>query len=216
MSFGKQAETISRNFGVPVLLHFGHKPTESCCQAILRHFASLANPPTSLLVIGDRIGTDVILAHRLNRISSHQTLSILTTVTWSRPSPPLYLLRQAESAVMSLIRRFSKPPESVNWSDCTLEEVIPELKVPLIVRLRRHLTLPLEFWTPAWIGFHKPTWLNRLELIRTLGWPGSRLEGTSLEAYVVRMVTVSGALVGRLLVVPVVWWKRWQRRAFKM
>ncbi|KAJ7503061.1 mitochondrial PGP phosphatase-domain-containing protein [Mycena galericulata] len=67
---GLQAESVKRNLRVPVLFHFSQKPGYSCIHAIQRYFSSLHTPvrPEQLIVVGDRIFTDVVLANRLRNL----------------------------------------------------------------------------------------------------------------------------------------------------
>ena len=58
-----QAESVSYHLRVPVLLHASLKPSYSCTAAALSALPGVA--PHELIVVGDRIFTDVILAHRL-------------------------------------------------------------------------------------------------------------------------------------------------------
>ncbi|KAF7296040.1 hypothetical protein MKEN_01419000 [Mycena kentingensis (nom. inval.)] len=64
---GIQAESVKRNLRVPVLFHPTPKPGYSCIRAIQRYFASLQTPVRTeeLVVVGDRIFTDVVMANRL-------------------------------------------------------------------------------------------------------------------------------------------------------
>ena len=58
-----QAESVSYHLRAPVLLHASLKPSYSCTAAALSALPGVA--PHELIVIGDRIFTDVVLAHRL-------------------------------------------------------------------------------------------------------------------------------------------------------
>ncbi len=58
-----QAESVSYHLRAPVLLHASLKPSYSCTAAALSALPDLA--PHELIVVGDRIFTDVVLAHRL-------------------------------------------------------------------------------------------------------------------------------------------------------
>ncbi|KAJ7647756.1 mitochondrial PGP phosphatase-domain-containing protein [Roridomyces roridus] len=64
---GIQAESVKRHLRAPVLFHSSPKPSYSCIRAIQRYFLSLRAPvrPEQLIVVGDRIFTDVVLANRL-------------------------------------------------------------------------------------------------------------------------------------------------------
>jgi phosphatidylglycerophosphatase GEP4 len=58
-----QAESVSYHLRAPVLLHASLKPSYSCTAAALSALPGIA--PHELIVVGDRIFTDVVLAHRL-------------------------------------------------------------------------------------------------------------------------------------------------------
>jgi len=58
-----QAESVSHHLRAPVLLHASLKPSYSCTAAALSALPGVA--PHELIVVGDRIFTDVVLAHRL-------------------------------------------------------------------------------------------------------------------------------------------------------
>lgn len=58
-----QAESVSHHLGVPVLLHAALKPSYACAAAALDALPDVA--PHELVVVGDRIFTDVVLTHRL-------------------------------------------------------------------------------------------------------------------------------------------------------
>jgi phosphatidylglycerophosphatase GEP4 len=58
-----QAESVSYHLRAPVLLHAAPKPSYACTAAALSALPGLA--PHELIIVGDRIFTDVVLAHRL-------------------------------------------------------------------------------------------------------------------------------------------------------
>lgn len=64
-----QAESVSHYLSVPVLRHASLKPSYSCIAAIRNYFASLPTPvqDEELIVVGDRIFTDIVLANRMSR-----------------------------------------------------------------------------------------------------------------------------------------------------
>ncbi|BGP43472.1 hypothetical protein JCM10449v2_007507 [Rhodotorula kratochvilovae] len=159
-----QAESLSRNLRVPVLVHAAPKPAHACARQVAAHFlapraepaqpgearqgqvvysplaCALAPPPSSLptprrgptrlLVIGDRLATDMILAHRLSSLRlplslpsarSSSLLSyfrrssatrigaegdridavpVLTTHLWAREGAGTTLLRAVERAAL--------------------------------------------------------------------------------------------------------------------
>jgi phosphatidylglycerophosphatase GEP4 len=59
-----QAESVAYHLHAPVLLHAALKPSYACTNAALSALPGLA--PHELVVIGDRIFTDVVLAHRFS------------------------------------------------------------------------------------------------------------------------------------------------------
>ncbi|EAU91238.1 hypothetical protein CC1G_06873 [Coprinopsis cinerea okayama7 len=73
------AESVSHHLRVPVLVHSAFKPAYSCISVIRSYFASLPNPVKSheLIVVGDRIFTDVIMANRIRKSSERK---------WSPPA----------------------------------------------------------------------------------------------------------------------------------
>ncbi|TFK44958.1 mitochondrial PGP phosphatase-domain-containing protein [Crucibulum laeve] len=64
---GIQSESVTHHLQVPVLLHTSFKPAYSCISAIRTYFSSLHKPirDDELIIVGDRIFTDVILANRI-------------------------------------------------------------------------------------------------------------------------------------------------------
>lgn len=61
---------MKRSLQAPVLYHSTAKPSYSCIKAIQRYFSSLQTPvrPEQLIVVGDRVFTDVVLANRLRNL----------------------------------------------------------------------------------------------------------------------------------------------------
>ncbi|CCM05880.1 uncharacterized protein FIBRA_08117 [Fibroporia radiculosa] len=62
-----QAEAVSHRLAVPVLRHTSFKPSYSCIASIRAYFASLPSPvrDEELIIVGDRLLTDVVLANRM-------------------------------------------------------------------------------------------------------------------------------------------------------
>ncbi|KAH8996741.1 mitochondrial PGP phosphatase-domain-containing protein [Lactarius akahatsu] len=58
-----QAESVAYHLRAPVLLHAALKPSYACANAALSALPDLA--PHEIVVVGDRVFTDVVLAHRL-------------------------------------------------------------------------------------------------------------------------------------------------------
>ncbi|KAI0077200.1 HAD-superfamily phosphatase [Panus rudis PR-1116 ss-1] len=66
---GIQAESVSHYLNVPVLRHLKLKPSYACITSIRKYFSSLPEPvkDDELIVVGDRIFTDVVMANRMAR-----------------------------------------------------------------------------------------------------------------------------------------------------
>ncbi|KAF8918174.1 mitochondrial PGP phosphatase-domain-containing protein [Mucidula mucida] len=64
---GIQAESVSYHLGVPVLMHTSMKPSYSCIKSIRQYYSSLQVPvrDDQLLIVGDRLFTDITLANRM-------------------------------------------------------------------------------------------------------------------------------------------------------
>ncbi|KAA1470429.1 HAD-superfamily phosphatase [Dentipellis sp. KUC8613] len=89
---GLQAESVSYNLGVPVLFHKTMKPSYGCARSTLSYFASLPRPlsPHELVIIGDRIFTDVVLSKRIGQPTSiWQRIASRIRLSKSGPPPPL-------------------------------------------------------------------------------------------------------------------------------
>ncbi|KZV68767.1 HAD-superfamily phosphatase [Peniophora sp. CONT] len=67
-----QAESVSWHLRVPVLRHRAMKPSYAAVDDIRAYFASLPAPlaPQDLIVVGDRVFTDTVLAKRLSHPST--------------------------------------------------------------------------------------------------------------------------------------------------
>ncbi|TFL07120.1 mitochondrial PGP phosphatase-domain-containing protein [Pterulicium gracile] len=80
---GIQAESVSYHLRVPVLTHRSLKPAYTCITSIRTYFASLASPirDGELIVVGDRIFTDIIMANRMALKSSKAPLSVAEAKT---------------------------------------------------------------------------------------------------------------------------------------
>lgn len=62
-----QSESVSHHLQVPVLHHKSFKPAYSCINTIRSYFSNLHRPISDdeLIIIGDRIFTDVVMANRM-------------------------------------------------------------------------------------------------------------------------------------------------------
>ena len=112
-----------------VLRHPSFKPSYSCIKAIRAYFSSLPKPvsDSELIVVGDRIFTDVVMANRMarrapvdadsekepetSRTSTRVVgpLSVWTTGVWQRES---MLMRAIEAGVMRGVERWIVGPDA--------------------------------------------------------------------------------------------------------
>ena len=126
----------------PVLFHESFKPAYSCITAIRSYFSSLPSPirDHKLIIVGDRIFTDVVLANRM-RLQTHPSKGLLATRAFEKddvlsteknsigdttealfPPGPLsvwttgvwkresMVMRWLEHGLVKLVQRWSTPP----------------------------------------------------------------------------------------------------------
>lgn len=161
-----QAESVTHHLAVPVLQHKSFKPAYSCISAIRTYFTSLRSPilDHELIVVGDRIFTDIVMANRmripnstqrtfstsgerdaLESGSSDRPLAIWTTGVWHRES---MLMRWMERQLVQSVHKWSTPllgePKDTSIFVRELPKVEP-LKKPspfsidgLLSRMRRN------------------------------------------------------------------------------
>lgn len=106
---------------MPVLRHGSFKPAYSCINSIRNYFSSLEKPISDheLIVVGDRIMTDVVMANRMKRSKGEEgtgPLAIWTTGVWQKES---MVMRWLERGLVNLVDRMaqrsnSKPMRSVS------------------------------------------------------------------------------------------------------
>jgi phosphatidylglycerophosphatase GEP4 len=118
-----QAESVSYHLSVPVLRHDTLKPGYSCIASIRAYFSSLRVPipDDELVIVGDRIFTDVVMANRLRsgfassssdapapaRIGG--SLAIWTDGVWQKES---MMMRWAEKRLIDIVRRWTRHGET--------------------------------------------------------------------------------------------------------
>ena len=75
-----QSESVAYHLRAPVLFHESFKPAYSCITAIRSYFSSLPSPirDRELIIVGDRIFTDVVLANRI-RLQNRPQKGLLGT-----------------------------------------------------------------------------------------------------------------------------------------
>lgn len=125
---------MTHHLRAPVLFHKSFKPAYSCITAIRSYFSSLHSPISDreLIIVGDRIFTDVVLANRMRLQSRPQNekddtlttakgpignatgalhplgpLSVWTTGVWERET---MVMRWLEHGLVKLVQRWSTPP----------------------------------------------------------------------------------------------------------
>lgn len=93
------------------------KPGYKCITSIRAYFASLPSPiqDHELIVVGDRVFTDVVMANRMQsrlngsekaEMTSRGPLTIWTTGIWQSES---MLMRRLELGLVNLVKRWSEP-----------------------------------------------------------------------------------------------------------
>lgn len=123
---------MTHHLGVPVLQHKSFKPAYSCITAVRTYFSSLRTPIADheLVVVGDRIFTDIVMANRMysrrkravladpassaaekgtEEIAqgSQGPLAIWTTGVWQRES---MLMRWLERQLVNSVEKWSTAP----------------------------------------------------------------------------------------------------------
>lgn len=113
-----QAESVSHHLSVPVLRHRALKPAYSCIASIRRYFGSLGTPikDEELVIVGDRIFTDVVMANRMHRYPARSSqekgaemersgpLAVWTTGVWQRES---MMIRWLEKGLIDMLTRWT-------------------------------------------------------------------------------------------------------------
>jgi len=133
-----QAESVSHHLAVPVLRHSTPKPGYACISSIRAYFSSLRRPirDDELIVVGDRVFTDVVLAKRMSKPVIQQNvhsdkvnsatlsnerrqslggpLSILTIDVFKKES---MVMRFVEKQLMGAVERWTEGREDISdWS----------------------------------------------------------------------------------------------------
>ncbi|KAG2358103.1 mitochondrial PGP phosphatase-domain-containing protein [Suillus spraguei] len=134
---GIQAESVSYHLSVPVLRHDTLKPGYSCITSIRSYFSSLSVPilDDELVIVGDRIFTDVIMANRMRsgfastsndapaRARIGGPLAIWTDGVWQKES---MTMRWAERRLLDLVRKWAGHGEmSSVGTDIFVRELSP-------------------------------------------------------------------------------------------
>ncbi|KAG9316267.1 mitochondrial PGP phosphatase-domain-containing protein [Chiua virens] len=109
-----QAESVSYHLSVPVLRHNAPKPAYACIGSIRAYFSTLKVPvkDEELVVVGDRIFTDVVIANRMHRRSGGGPLAVWTTGVWQRES---MVMRWFEKQVVEMVARWTESKTSTDF-----------------------------------------------------------------------------------------------------
>lgn len=129
-----QCESVAHHTGAPVLRHKSFKPAYSCITAIRGYFASLRLPirDEELIVVGDRVFTDVVMANRMrgrrkslkapNISSKEETqsensqsrgpLAVWTTGVWEKEAMPM---RWCEKTLVDVVHRWTRAKDAVDF-----------------------------------------------------------------------------------------------------
>jgi phosphatidylglycerophosphatase GEP4 len=117
---GIGAEHISRRLNVLVLAHPSKKPSHKCAKQII-DFLSTRNEdskaPGHIMMIGDRITTDIILASRLGRLlrkGSQEAIGVLTTNVHAPERLGTRFMRGIETMVLNRLIKMGMTPGS-SW-----------------------------------------------------------------------------------------------------
>lgn len=120
---GIQAESVSHHLSVPVLRHDTLKPGYSCIASTRAYFSSLRVPipDDELIVVGDRIFTDVVIANRMRsgftssssyapgRVGIGGPLAIWTNGVWQKES---MMMRWTERRLLDIVRKWTRHGEA--------------------------------------------------------------------------------------------------------
>ncbi|KAA1098236.1 hypothetical protein PGT21_031246 [Puccinia graminis f. sp. tritici] len=174
-----QAESVARHLGVPVLVHATKKPGQQVVKAIEKYFTkdyrlvpviypsrrSSCGPPVSsrchsnrtplkLVVIGDRVTTDIILASRLrshlqrnqstptssSSTDSNPIFSVLTQKIWQKEKPGTRFMRWAENRALKLVMQSSTRSSTLIRG----ESSSPSSRLPNLIAFPKQLSTTFE------------------------------------------------------------------------
>ncbi|UZJ52704.1 hypothetical protein CBS101457_002024 [Exobasidium rhododendri] len=130
---GVGAEYLSQRLGQLVLAHPSKKPSKACAKQILeiltRRQDGRDSIPGHIMMIGDRISTDIILASRMQRLlqkrkSTVQVIGTLTTTVHSSERVGTRAMRALEMWVLGRLVRMGIMPGS-NWRGSKGMNVMP-------------------------------------------------------------------------------------------
>ncbi|KAH9915908.1 mitochondrial PGP phosphatase-domain-containing protein [Fomitopsis serialis] len=143
-----QAESVSHHLSAPVLRHPSFKPSYSCISSIRAYFASLPRPvrDEELIVVGDRIFTDTVMA---NRMARHERVSQPTAPSPAGEQPDLVDSPSKELDVFAPRAPASSPTASSRVRVgplAILTTTVWERDSPILRRLEMQLLRGVERW----------------------------------------------------------------------
>ncbi|OBZ65901.1 Phosphatidylglycerophosphatase GEP4, mitochondrial [Grifola frondosa] len=160
-----QAESVTYHLSAPVLRHPSFKPSYACIASIRAYFGSLPTPvrDDELVIVGDRILTDVVLANRMARRNKPQEiappngekmtdvrkagpLTVLTEDVWRREST---VLRWMEKGMLRGVERWVLPAHELSARQ-ELRRFVRDLPVSEVSEKREGL------WQKLWRTLRKP------------------------------------------------------------
>ena len=136
-----QSESVQHHLKVPVLSHKSFKPAYSCIAGIRSYFSSLSSPVSynDLIIVGDRVFTDVVLANRMRLQgdgernvlrqpsrednSGNDSRNLENSPSSTSPCGPLaiwttgvweresMLMRWMEKGLVNVVERWTRPPK---------------------------------------------------------------------------------------------------------
>lgn len=122
---------MSHHLSVPVLRHDTLKPGYSCISSIRAYFSSLRVPVADdeLVIVGDRIFTDVIMANRMRSRSDAPVpartggpLAIWTVGVWQKES---MVMRWVERRLVDAIQKWIMNGENTPVDTTTFVKELP-------------------------------------------------------------------------------------------
>ncbi|KAI0827646.1 mitochondrial PGP phosphatase-domain-containing protein [Trametes gibbosa] len=152
-----EGHSVSHHLSAPVLRHTSLKPSYACIKSIRTYFASLPRPvkDDELVIVGDRLLTDIILANRMARRApslkpkAHEDdiqksvseasdriegparvgpLAVWTEGLWKREN---LVLRALEGAMLKGVERWALKPQEAAWYDSLQRRFVKPAPVPV-------------------------------------------------------------------------------------
>ncbi|KAI9060458.1 HAD phosphatase [Trametes sanguinea] len=99
-----EAESVQHHLSAPVLRHTSLKPSYACIKSIRAYFASLPRPirDEELVIVGDRLLTDVVMANRMSRRVPSPPTDVQDTEKSSSPDVDSELVRSDRAGPLAV------------------------------------------------------------------------------------------------------------------